>query len=639
MAAGEPDGERGLLTGESVPAAAVSGRHTSGTSRHAKRWDAQMPDVALGLIALLTVLVLVLGAGGQVYDSNHYALTEATAILAGDHPYRDFFEVGIPLDVYMAAFVQRLSGHRLIGEFGRHWIFIVAGVLLACHLGVRLAQSTAAILVVTPLVLLILAVTPIYHSSKLLIFPLTIWLAWRYIESPKAGRGAALGLLSALAFLYRHDYGIYTGFASVTAFLLARAAEPSSRRLPSMVGDGAAYTVTVALVLAPWAAVVQANEGLIEYTKLRAALYQAPPGFVHASLFAVNPLRQFAPAPSPPPRPAIVAFRWDDAVDDDLRARLEREHGLQQLDDRDPRGRWRYRVPDVYDVRLLELEPHITDGTGFEWDRLEEIAKNLPAREGVVLWLQQMALVVPILLVAAAAVQGWRSRRDLEASSDVWRMVSAGVFLVFVDAALIRQPSYVVVVAPVTAALGARFLAQGSRVGRAAAAVVLAATTFAAFVWAKEAPVFRPSSELREAIRNAFVRLTASPPDYGDHTFAYLRACTRPGDRLLVTGQTPAHVSYYAGRPIAGGHINWHHGWGADPVHEARSLALLARQAVPFAVSTHDPVLEDFRRYPRILDHLTRHYVELEGSGGLVLVDARRTPTGRWGPSGWPCFR
>lgn len=594
--------------------------------------------LVLRSVAVLTALVLVLNAGEQIYDSNHYALTEATAILAGDHPYRDFFEVGIPLAAYMAAAVQLLSGQRLIGEFVRQWAFIVAGIVLAFHLGLHLARSTKAILAVTPLVLVVLAVTPIYHYSKLFLFPLTIWLAWRYIERPQSGRCAVLGLVTALAFLYRHDYGLYIGFGSGVAFLLARAAEPSSRRRRSVLGDGAAYVATVVVVLAPWAAVVQANEGLIEYTKLRAALYQGPPGLVHASLLAMNPLRQLAPAPPPPPKPATVAFLWDDAVDEDLRARLEREHGLQQLDGRDSRGRWRYRISDVYDVRLLALEPFIHDDAGFEWDRVEEIASNLPAREGVVLWLQQMALLVPILLLAAAAVQGWRSRHCLAASPEVWRMASAGALLTLVDAALIRQPSYVVVVTPVTAALGARFIARGTRFARGAAIAVVVATTFAAFVWARGAPIFRPPAELVKAVRDAFVHLTASPPDSGDGVFAYLRACTQPGDRLLVTGSTPLHVSYYTGRRIAGGHINWRRGWRSDPVHEAQSLALLARQSVPFAVSTNDPVLEDFGRYPRIRDYLMRHYVELKGSGGLVLVDARRTPTGRYGPNGWPCF-
>ncbi|OFW15582.1 MAG: hypothetical protein A3H29_16570 [Acidobacteria bacterium RIFCSPLOWO2_02_FULL_67_21] len=114
--------------------------------------------------------------------------------------------------------------------------------------------------------------------------------------------------------------------------------------------------------------------------------------------------------------------------------------------------------------------------------------------------------------------------------------------------------------------------------------------------------------------------------------------CTAPGDRVLVTGQTPFQVGYYVARPIAGGHLYWHESWRADPARELQSLSLLQRQSVPFAYSTHDPVLEDFRRYPRIREHLLTHYAELEGSRGLLLVDRRRQPTGTFGAMGFPCF-
>jgi hypothetical protein len=67
-------------------------------------------------------------------------------------------------------------------------------------------------------------------------------------------------------------------------------------------------------------------------------------------------------------------------------------------------------------------------------------------------------------------------------------------------------------------------------------------------------------------------------------------------------------------------------------------LALLQSQSVPFAFSTHDPVLEDLKRYPIIREYVLKHYVDLDGTGGLVLVDTRRQPTGRFGRLGFPCF-
>jgi hypothetical protein len=108
---------------------------------------------------------------------------------------------------------------------------------------------------------------------------------------------------------------------------------------------------------------------------------------------------------------------------------------------------------------------------------------------------------------------------------------------------------------------------------------------------------------------------------------------------VLVAGGTPLDVSYYAQRPVAGGQINWHYGWRSDPVHEAQSLALLESQSVPIALSTDEPVLDNFKRYPHINAHLAKYYAKVEGTDGFMMVDTRRRPTGTFGPMKFPCFR
>ena len=174
--------------------------------------------------------MLVLTANSQIFDSNHYALTEATSLLAGDHPYRDFFEVGIPFAAYMAAGTQLLSGHRLLGEFLRQWVFIVAGLVIAFHLGLRLSRSRGATLAVLPLTLLVLADTPTYHYSKLFFFPLIVWAGWRYIEhqAPADPRSSAWSPRSP--FCSGTTTVCISGLHRLSAFGLARAAVPTSRR-------------------------------------------------------------------------------------------------------------------------------------------------------------------------------------------------------------------------------------------------------------------------------------------------------------------------------------------------------------------------------------------------------------------------
>jgi hypothetical protein len=231
-----------------------------------------------------------------------------------------------------------------------------------------------------------------------------------------------------------------------------------------------------------------------------------------------------------------------------------------------------------------------------------------------------MALLVPIAFVLLGLRDFGRRRRSASTDGDACRMLFAGGFLGIVGVALLRQPSYVVVVVPVTAALSAGLLARKSTVGRACVVTLGILTTIAALVWLKGNPLFEVSRpvELSRSVEKTFARLIASPPDY-----EYL----------------PPHVSYYAQRPIAGGHIRWRRGWRSDPAHEAQSLALLQHQSVPIAFSTADPVLETFKSYPRIHAYLEKYYAPVEGTKGFILVDTRRRPTGTFGPEKFPCFR
>ena len=240
--------------------------------------------VVLVAAALLTLIVLILTVNMQLFDSNFFAMTGAQSILSGDLPFRDYFDPGVPLAAFTAAGMQLLTGPRLIGEFLRQWAFIVAGVVIACHLGLQLSRSSAAIWLTLPVTLFLLANEPTYHYPKLFFFPLMIWAGWRYLDRPGPVRAAIMGVVSALGFLERHDFGIYLGFASVVALLLAPAAAPS-RTARALFRDGAAYAGGVLIFMAPWLIVVQVSEGLLDYTRGRAQLYQQGSQTIYASLF------------------------------------------------------------------------------------------------------------------------------------------------------------------------------------------------------------------------------------------------------------------------------------------------------------------------------------------------------------------
>ena len=632
---------------------------------------------------MLTIAVLILTAEQQIYDTNFYSLWEATALLAGDHPYRDFFEWGIPLQAMVSAGAQLLVGYRLIGEFLVQWSFITAGAVISMRLALRVSHSIAASLVTAVLAMAVLATTPTFHYPKLLFYPLAIWIAWWYLDRPSVRRAVVFGLATAAAFLFRHDHGVYLGCLAAATFALARLGIPALRNLRAACVESAAYGLTLLALLAPWAIVVQINEGLPEYVRSRAQLYRewSAGESPYRALWRMNPVHLLIPPPLPPPTPAKVSFEWESTVDDAKRAALEREYGLRLLARPDGGRRWSYEIPNLYDVHLLDLSDLINDADGFDWNRLQRARSPLPTREDAQWWLEQTALLIPILLLIAAAAEmcgAWYRAETIPL--DTFKFALAAAFLAAIDRRLFREASYVVVVAPITAALGARLLV-GRRPGDrnmasggspwfrrgwgatrwALALAMLLVTSIATYAYTRDTRIYQPLT-LTGSVRDAFSQLLVSPPidgnlspdevrhfdralwnsgegDRGRLLMRYVHDCTHAGDRVLVTGSTPYHIGYYTERPIAGGQLFWHHRWRSDPEHEMLSLALLQRQSVPFALSTHDPILEDFKTYPRIREYLVQHYVELEGSQGRLLIDRRRQPTGTFGVLGFPCFR
>ena len=545
------------------------------------------------VVGVLTLAVLLYSVVEQLFDTNFYFVWQGTALLAGDHPYRDFYEMGSPLTTVTSAAMQWAVGYRLIGEFLIHWTFIVAGVVISFHLARRLSHSLWASLTTTLIAIAIIAATPTYHFPKLFFYPVAVWVLWWYMESPSVRRAAAVGLVTEFAFLFRHDHGIYIGMSAVLAFVLVRFINPGSRGWRSSAREGMAFTVAAVLPLLPWAILVQRNEGLIDYVRARAAwgATQEPGGFAYLAL------RDFNPA-------SILAVG------------------------------------------------------GF------------PSREAAQHWLLQLTLLLPLFVLVKVVVDIVAHRGDEQPISQATaRSIITAAIAMIVAIRLSREDSYFVVALTLSTVLGARLLAGAgpstTRLWRivqpilAVGTLVVTGVAVAGYVAAWD---LLKSSEARELVPTFRQLLTTPPIDAlqpadqarGVHpaewlaidadarlnlAMRYLHDCTRDGDHIFVTGSTPYQVGYYTERPIAGGHLEWHQGWLSDPRHEKQSLLLLRMQSVPFAFSTHDPVLDDLRAYPDIRRYFQENYVPLDGSGGLLLVDRRRQPTGQFGAVGFPCFR
>src|SRR5262245_38729603 len=306
---------------------------------------AHAPLVTLVLVAVAAALVLALGASGKPSDSEFVFVYEAPSILAGDHPARDFYEWGAPLSAYLSAGMQLITGYRVIGEMLLQWSLIVAGVVSAFALGLRLSGSSVATLLVSPLVFGLLARTPTYHDSKLLCFPIAIWLCWRYLDQPTMRRSVWPGAWTGISFLFRHDYIFPVGFCSALALGLAPFAHATlSRR--DVVRHLGVCGIAAVIVVIPWVVVVQSGEGLVAYAQARTAKFENA-GNPYAALLRMNPFRELRPESLPAPAAAAVAFTWANDVTDSERRALEDEYGLRSLSERDADGRLRYQVANL----------------------------------------------------------------------------------------------------------------------------------------------------------------------------------------------------------------------------------------------------------------------------------------------------
>jgi hypothetical protein len=556
----------------------------------------------LWTIAVLSAAVLIVTADDQIYDNNFYTLSEVVNLFAGDHPYRDFFEWGVPLQAALSYLTQLLFGHRLLGEFVKQWALMIAGMVVAAHLAVRLSRSVVTSAITMMVAVINLAVTPTVHYSKLFIYPCAILLMWRYLERPGVRRSAAMGMFAAIAFLLRHDHGVYVGAGVLLTLAVARLTAPESRGWRRLIEDAIACGAGAALLVVPWAIFVQSSEGLFNYILSRAYINDKWASHaVFANIFKLDPLSALTPDPGSEP------------------------------------GAW---APGQYHMYQ---------------------------------WMESVTLLTTILLLVAAGGQAamrWRPPAPLPL--DIALMLVAGVQVAIVQQWLYRESGYYVLVAPLTAAFGARLLGGPQRrdgadrstgwlVWHAAARVVAVAIVGISLLSLTGSLLKFPRqvSNLPET----FARLTASPPidglvsaadaqefdaakwakdiDLGkrsDLMVRYMHDCTAPGDRILVMGLTPYHIPYYVNRPMAGGHLYWHDRWRSDAMHDAQSAELLQHQSVPFVFSTHYPILEDLSAYPRVSAYVKANYVELARSKGHLMIDRRRVPTGQFGALGFPCF-
>ena len=617
------------------------------------------------------------------FDNDHFPqLVRAMAMLDGERPLRDFSDAELralwPAPTYStSALAQSLFGRSLRSE-----ALLTVGLLSIGAAALFLVSTRFAGAIVPALIATILAVTlrpALYNYPKIVLYAVAVAAMLGYSRQPTTRRLVMLGLIVAIAALFRHDHGVYLGIASLTLVWLLHGR--TAWRPASILA------VTCAAVVLPGLVLAEIDRGVIRYLRESLELSRQEAGrttdsTVRFTIDPSQPLLQHLDSGRPPlPR---IAVRWIRTLTPEMRARAETD--LQLLDPvrRTDASNWSYALDNTSRTHLgaIVSDPRVVDTDGV--DRTQFVLTTPPppppgwtaalARwrlapgvfraENASSWLYEMAWGV-VLCASLCALRP--SLYEAMASSDVSlpafraTCLLAAIMLI----ALLRNPNasrLADVSVPVTI-LGSWLLggipramygwterllvvvALTALLLTSAAAIVVLGDVLHQF----EVANFDDAARARRQTREVWNTLGGLPSslrgiDEGvQRTAAYLRRCTRATDRIFLGDNLP-EIFFFAERPFAAGQVAYFSGFYAAPDQQREAIERWRNQAVPIALTQPDMQFADefATDYPLLAQYLRGRYRKVgqlnvkQGTVVDVWVEGtQRRPVDR--ETGLPC--
>jgi len=543
----------------------------------------------LGPAILFVALFLFRIATATIINDDYLHLSTAQQLLLGAVPVRDFIDPGELLFYSTSAAGQALFGRSLLSEVLVDAFFLSLGQTAVFVLASRAAKSNIVGLLAALFPIVIVA--RLYSYPKTLLYAGALFLAWWYLDSRKRGVLWALSVWTGLAFLFRHDHGLYIGVTGAVAIVLAH-----WRERAALLRAVVHFAVPMLLVILPFFVFLQLNGGIAFYVRNTLDTARAE---YERTVGAVPIFRMVWTGLLPAPAPAPVG-----EADPNVTA-------------------WLYSV-------TVALPPLTLVLLGADWVR---------RRRGIpVPWRgmdhEAAKLTCAALLAVLMHTYLLRAKSD-SAVADVSALT--GVLGAWVLAR----------------ALSAGW--HGVRRGGAGAVAGVMATVVAVGVYALTAHYLRgtPGGDItstfvrtviagRNPLAERVNSLRATTPPYDYPGARYLFACTAESDRVLITSGYRPELYYAAGRAFAAGRLYYLKSLAPSPEFKAWSLERLRAERVPIALLEPKDVefAEEFRD---LRQYLQQHYraagqVEFWGVTFDVLADTRLTPSGTWG-EGLPCYQ
>jgi hypothetical protein len=398
---------------------------------------------------------------------------------------------------------------------------------------------------------------------------------------PTRPRIAGLALMTVVAFLFRHDHGVFIGIGAVAALATASI----NAGWPTAARRVAAFGGWVALFAAPWAMFVQLNGGLVSYFSSALAFSRG-----EAREAGFRALPHLSPALGAQDNALVLLFYVFNLLPVICLGMLVVR-------------RWRWHLPEAWPgetatvaaIALMAMPMSVTLLRG---------GFQLDAR-------------IPDAVVPAALLGAWLLGRLLQRNGgrQIWRLTVAIAAMAVVTAVVVRA-------ADVRSQLDRMNVLAGGR-----AVAVRAQDLWVRLHQPLAGPDYQPS------------RYAAAMVPF----IEYVQRCTTHRDRLLMTALFP-EVYVMADRGFAGGHQAFMRSFYTSDADQQLMMARLERQSVPFVIVVNEWAPELLAEMPRLSRFIDMNYRPLvaipvpETKGVEIYVDRRRVAGRSDSATGWPCF-
>lgn len=567
-------------------------------SADSRGWRVWLGVITVAIFSLCWLIKYLdpVGSYGGLTDDHLFYAARGWQILFGELPSRDFVDHGAPLTFYLAAAAQWILGRSTGSEILMTATALALGVALTARLA---AQASGSLILgfLSGLFSIMLGLR-LYNYPKVLVYAVAFSVLWTFADRPDWRRRTAVAIVTAVAFLLRHDHGVYVGLGMLVVLL---AHEGMSWR--DRWRQAAGYGGTVIALIAPYLLYLQVHGGVVQH-------------FVTASAWAVrdmgrSPLHwpSFGAAIGTPVTSPVA---W---LADAVMANYEAARfypilvwpivGLVVLACVRSGGRpdWPHARVKLIAVAVVGLALNV----GF-------LRSPLGGRFGDVAVPQAILLAWLIAVTARAALNG---RLGSALSRPAAALVVAVALVV-----LAWMPGVLVARIPLNmdrAALLDGWPALVERFERV--------TRNSQGTW--------PLENWADATDEGVMRLAF-----------YIRDCTRPRDHVFVSQYLP-QIAAMAQRPFAGGQADLRDGFFPSEADQRLVIARMSRQSVPIAIVPSEADYDRYRSssFPllgRYFDERYRWFGDVSVGDGIVvgiLVDRSATPTRRHPLVDAPCFR